>query len=223
MSARHVLAIDFYVDLVCPWCWIGLRQLRGAQQRLRLSHPELELEVNWCSLPLLPQLPRAGVPYLEFYLRRLGGPAALAQRRAKILAHGRGIVPQIDFDRIATMPNTVLAHRMLAWARPRATPAQLTALLEALFQAFFVEGRDIGDAATLEALAATQLHDTGRLRAWLDDEEGWTACQQAAMHPPLNAVGGVPCLVPESGVPLSGVTSVDYLHHWLANLMPLSA
>lgn len=215
MSAARTLAVDFYFDLVCPWCWIGLRQLMGAQQRLRASHPELRVLVNWRSFPLLPQLPRSGMPYQEFYLRRLGGPAALAHRRAQIQMAGQGIVPPFAFDRIATMPNTVLAHRMLAWAQQGAAQAQMAALLESMFAAFFVEGRDLGDAAVLEALAAAQLRDTAGLRAWLADETAWAQSRQAAMRPP--GIDGVPCLVADGGALLSGVTSVDYLQHWLAN------
>jgi len=171
---------------------------------------------------LLPQLPREGMPYHEFYLRRLGGPAALAHRRAQIQLAGQGIVPPFAFERIATMPNTVMAHRMLAWAQQSATQAQMAALLESMFAAFFVEGFDIGDAAVLEALAAEQLRDTAGLRRWLADELAWEQDRQAAMRP-RDGIDGVPCLVADGGAPLSGVTSVDYLQHWLASQALASA
>ena len=207
------MQLDYYFDLVCPWCWIGLRQLQQARQRLRASHPQLALEVNWVSYALLPHLPREGVPYQEFYLRRLGGADALAHRRAQIQMAGQGIVPPFAFERIQTMPNTVLAHRMLDLAR--AQQADLPALLEDLYAAWFTQGRDIGDAGVLCELAAPHLPDSAALAAWLADDAAWAAAQRAALTPRYD-ITGVPALTMPGRAPLGGVTSVDYLHHWLA-------
>lgn len=205
------LAVDFYFDLVCPWCWIGLRQLQSARERLRASHG-LEVEVRWLSFPLLPHLPREGSPYQEFYLRRLGGPAALAHRRAQIQAAGQGIIPRLAFERIRTMPNTVLAHRLLEFARQAG--ADIPALLEVLFDAWFTQGRDIGDGAVLQELAAPYVRNATGLAAWLADETGWELARQAALAP-RGDIGGVPCIVMQGRAPLGGVTSADYMHHWL--------
>ncbi|WP_342116604.1 DsbA family protein [Pseudoduganella sp. OTU4001] len=214
MSAPRKLTVDFWFDLVCPWCWIGLRQLKGAQQRLRASAPDLELEVRYQSFPLLPHLPREGLPYLEFYLRRLGGPAALAHRRAQIQAAGQGIIPPLAFDRITTMPNTLLGHRMLQFVQAHASDA-IPALLEDVFAAWFTEGRDIGNAAVLAALAAPHVPDPAALEAWLADDAGWQSALHAALQPGRAEVGGVPCLTTTGQPPLSGVTGTDYLHFWL--------
>lgn len=215
MSAPRTLAVDFWFDLVCPWCWIGLRQLKGAQERLRASDPGLTLEIRWQSHPLLPHLPRAGLPYQEFYLRRLGGPAALAHRRAQIQAAGQGIVPPFAFDKIATMPNTLLGHRMLAYVQAQAGGTALARLLEDVYAAWFTEGRDIGNAAVLAALVAPYISDHGALETWLADEEAWQAALHAAQHPARAEVAGVPCLTTPGQQPLSGVTGTDYLHYWL--------
>lgn len=215
MSAARTLTVDFWFDLVCPWCWIGLRQLQGARERLRASQPELALEIRWQSFPLLPHLPRQGLPYLEFYLRRLGGPAALAHRRAQIQAAGQGIIPPLAFERIATMPNTLLAHRMLDFVRTHSGNHALPALLEDVFAAWFTEGRDIGDAGVLAALAAPYVAQAGALEAWLADDAGWQAALHAALQPGRAEVGGVPCLTTAGQPPLSGVTGTDYLHFWL--------
>lgn len=216
MTGGRTLAVDFWFDLVCPWCWIGLRQLAGAAERLRASDAGLQLEIRWQSLPLLPHLPREGTPYQEFYLRRLGGDIALAHRRAQIQAAGQGIVPPFQFDRIATMPNTLLGHRMLDYVQEQAGSAVLAQLLEDVFSAWFTEGRDIGNAAVLAALAAPYVPDLAALEAWLADEAGWQAALHAALQPTRSAVDGVPCLTTAGLPPLSGVTGTDYLHHWLA-------
>lgn len=223
MSAPRTLTVDFWFDLVCPWCWIGLRQLKSAQERLRASEPGLTLEIRWQSYPLLPHLPRAGVPYQEFYLRRLGGPAALAHRRAQIQAAGQGIVPPFAFDKIATMPNTLLGHRMLACVQAEAGSAALAQLLEDVYAAWFTEGRDIGDATVLAALAAPYVADRGALAVSLADEAAWQAGLHAALQPGRTEVGGVPCLTTPRLQPLSGVTGTDYLHYWLTQALRAAA
>ncbi|WP_395399695.1 DsbA family protein [Pseudoduganella sp. UC29_106] len=84
-----VLRLAFYFDLVCPWCWIALRQLESAKARLKETHPGIDVQVDFRSYPLLPELPAAGVDYHEFYSLRFRDPAALAHRRAQVQRAGR--------------------------------------------------------------------------------------------------------------------------------------
>jgi predicted DsbA family dithiol-disulfide isomerase len=212
-APARALALEFYFDLVCPWCWIGLRQFVQARERLQASHPELQLAVMWRSWLLLPQLPADGVPYQDFYQRRFGSAEALAHRRARIQEAGRGIVPQFEFDRIERMPNSLAAHRLLDYARQHGSVAQVETLLERLFKAYFNEGQDIGSPAVLLALAQEVIKDCPQLDAWLADPAGRR--KLLARHGPVD-IGGVPALHVAGRSTLGGVTSVDYLHSWLA-------
>jgi predicted DsbA family dithiol-disulfide isomerase len=149
-GARRALRIDVEFDFVCPWCLIGLRNLQSALAELRAGG-QAAPEVHWRGVQLLPQAPPAGWPFHAFYLERLGGSEALRQRQAQVLAAAEAAGARIDYARIATMPNTADAHRLLEYAAQAGTPAQRDALLERLFGAYFEHGEDLGDAAVLLA------------------------------------------------------------------------
>lgn len=207
------LSVEFYFDVICPWCWIGLRQFVQARDRLQATHPGVELDVQWRSHLLLPHLPAQGVCYKEFYQRRFGNAEALAHRRAQIQAAGQGIVPPFEFDRIERMPNALAAHRLLAYAQQNGSPAQYEALLERLFCAYFKEGRDIGSRAVLMELGEQVLGACPMLDVWMSIQ---SARDDVRSNPAAAMINGVPALNMGSREPLSGVTSVDYLHSWLA-------
>jgi predicted DsbA family dithiol-disulfide isomerase len=149
----------------------------------------------------------------DFYQRRFGDPQALAHRRARIQEAGSGIVPPFAFDRIALMPNALAAHRLLAYARRHGTPAQMEAMLELLFHACFSEGRDIGAIAVLMEIGQQVLGDCPGLADWLADQVGRAALLRVTLDTD-DGPSGVPALHIAGLSPLSGVSSVDFLHSW---------
>ena len=56
----------------------------------------------------------------------------------------------IDFEGMKRTPNTLDAHRLIHWA---GIEGKQTAAVSALFEAYFVEGRDIGDREVLADIA----------------------------------------------------------------------
>lgn len=150
------LRIDVYFDLICPWCLIGKRNLGSALERLRRQRPELEVKVRWRAAPLLPATPLDGVPYQAFYEHRLGTPEAVEARRTEVREAGRRAGVSFAFDNIRTLPNTLAAHALIAsigQAESRGDAGATERLIEALFVAYFQDGRDIGDVEVLLAIA----------------------------------------------------------------------
>lgn len=147
------LRIAMGLDFVCPWCLIGLRQLRQAIAMLHAEAPDVEVECDWRGVQLLPQIPAEGLPFHEFYLRRLGGEAALAQRQAQVRAAAEAAGARINYAALHTMPNTADAHRLLQLAAGLGDAAQRDALLESLLTGYFERGDDLGREATLMAHA----------------------------------------------------------------------
>lgn len=151
MSRR--LNVDAYFDFICPWCLIGKRQLDGAIEILRGNHPDVEIEVKWQGVQLLQELPVQGVPFAEFYLRRLGSAEAVRMRQGQVQQAAAAAGVAIDLARIERMPNTAAAHRLFSIANVVGSAAQRDALLERLFSAYFHHGEDLGDHATLLRIA----------------------------------------------------------------------
>lgn len=185
MSAR--LQIDVFFDFICPWCLIGKRQLEQAQARLLSQQPEVHVTVQWHGVQLLPHMPVGGQPFAEFYSRRLGSAEAVSQRQSQVKQAAETVGVDIDFSRIATMPNTADAHRLLERANQLGSPAQRDALLERLYGAYFQQGKDLGCRQTLLTIA----QDCGFEAAAVDDclrGDG-----QAFVGNGAGAASGVPC------------------------------
>lgn len=141
------MRIDFIADVVCPWCWLGwLRLHKGLALR-----PEVRAEVLWRAYQLDPTLPEEGVDRAAYMAQRFPDPE---QRRAAgetLAAEAASDGVQLNSDRIARSPNTNAAHRVIRWAQGQGRQADAAA---ALFQAYFSDGRDIGDPTVLADCAA---------------------------------------------------------------------
>jgi len=157
--------IDVYFDLICPWCWIGKTHLDTARRQWAQRHPEAQVQLRWHSVQLIPQVPPQGWPYQAFYEHRLGGPEAVRARRAQVQAAAARAGLTIHHERIAVFPNTWRAHRLLAFTAQQ-QPDRYEALLNALFEAFFVQGQDIGDDRVLASLAQTHGVDSTEVEAF---------------------------------------------------------
>ncbi|MBK5356638.1 DsbA family oxidoreductase [Pseudomonas sp. TH41] len=184
MSGR--LRIDVFFDFICPWCLIGKRQLERAINLLRTKEPDVELKTVWHGVQLLPQLPAQGEPFTDFYLKRLGNADSVIMRQAQVQQAAMAVGEPIDLSRIATMPNTADAHRLLERVSVLGNTLQRDALLERLFAAYFHRGEDLGCPETLIAIAQSCGFDAGTV----------TDCLYGDGRPFIGspgAIGGVPC------------------------------
>jgi predicted DsbA family dithiol-disulfide isomerase len=163
----RLLRIEVAFDFICPWCLIGLRQLQRALAALREEQPGVAVHVHWRGVQLLPDVPAAGWPFMEFYLHRLGSEAAVRQRQQMVRNAAEAAGAHIDYSAIATMPNTADAHRVLAYATRNGSTAQRDALLERLMRAYFEDGEDLGDAEVLLAHGAACGFDRAVLQSAL--------------------------------------------------------
>ena len=170
------LVIDVVSDVVCPWCYIGKRKLEAALAELGRAEPALSIERRWHPFQLNPDLPSGGIPRAEYLEAKFGGKARAAEIYARIRAVGEEVGIVFDFDRIARQPNTLDAHRLIAWAQQS---GDADPLVERLFRAYFLESRFVGDRDELVSIAmATGLPESGarellgsdRLRAEVEAE-----------------------------------------------------
>jgi predicted DsbA family dithiol-disulfide isomerase len=198
------LAVTVYFDLICPWCLIGKRNLETALSLMAQSDPQVVVKVDWRSTQLLPDVPADGLDFTAFYEARLGGPAAVRARQAQVLAAARDAGCEIAFERIARMPNTAKAHRLLHFARSAGDAGRFEQLLDRLLQAHFVDGLDIGDGLVLTGLAQACGYDGEAAAARIQDpsrDSEW-----------YGAAAGVPLYVFDNGAAVSGAHPPATLH-----------
>lgn len=195
-SAATTLQVDFSLDLICPWCWIGLRNLLAAREMLLARYPDQQLAIHWHADTLLPHIPEHGVPYQAFYEARLGGPRAVEVRRAQVRSavHAAGL--QINHALIETFPSTRLVCALVNYAQTLLDGESMIRFVESIFAAYFVQGRDIGSVMVLQQLAHSAALD------WSPSRFDALRYQSEAGH-----TGGVPHMVFNQRLQVTGAVA----------------
>ncbi len=139
------IRIDIVSDAICPWCWVGKRNLAGALDQLGW-----EAEVHWHPYQLNPVMPREGVDRAAYRTQKFGSLTASAQKDAQVAEAGAAAGLEFRLGEQKRTPNTVLAHRLAKFAAGQGLQNEL---VEVMFRAYFQEGQDIGDPAVLAGLA----------------------------------------------------------------------
>lgn len=149
------MQIDIISDVVCPWCYIGKRNLEKAlalyqaPDAVRDEDKQVPV-VTWHPFQLNPHLPVEGIPRDEYTSSKFGGPERAKEIYARVANAGLAAGIDFRFDTISRQPNTIDAHQLVSLA------AKFNAqdgVVESLFKAYFLEGRDLTDRETLVELA----------------------------------------------------------------------
>ena len=134
------VVLEVFSDYVCPWCYLASARVA----RLKQEHG---VKVELVHFPLHPETPPEGKSLQELFAGRgYDIPKLQAQMRARMQAEG---LPY--GDRKMTY-NSRLAQELGKWADTQPGGA---ALHDALYKAYFVEARNIGDPELLVELAAS--------------------------------------------------------------------
>jgi predicted DsbA family dithiol-disulfide isomerase len=139
------LKVEVASDVVCPWCYIGKRRLEKA---LAAVKGEIEAEIRWLPFQLNPGMPKEGMPRAQYRKAKFGSLERSRALDARVIAEGKSEGIDFAFERIERTPNTLAAHRLIALAENQ------SAVVDALFKAYFEEAKDIGDPKVLAAIAA---------------------------------------------------------------------
>jgi predicted DsbA family dithiol-disulfide isomerase len=205
---RSAFTIDVVSDVVCPWCYIGKRRLAAALNRIAQRRGDLDFRVSWHPFQLNPDLPTEGVDRKRYLEDKFGGPERAAEIHARVSEAGASVGLAFAFERILRQPNTLDAHRLIGWAqRQRAADG----LVEALFRAYFIDGRYLGDRATLAAIAAEAGFDAAAALAMLDGTEGLDEVRSMDARVRELGVTGVPFFIFDNRFAVAGAQEPDAL------------
>jgi predicted DsbA family dithiol-disulfide isomerase len=225
-ETTKTLAIDVWADVACPWCWIGEHRLRAALERFRAVRPEVHVTRAWHPFQLQPQLPPGGVEWETFAREKFGGTDRMDAMFAHVAAAGTSDGLRFRFDRMTVAPNTADAHRLILWAQhvaPRAgtraaeslagdgdaAGARAMAMADALFRAYFAEGRNVSDREVLTDVAVSQGLDGAATRAMLDGHAYEADVRGSQREAQRLGVQGVPFIVLENRLAISGAQPAE--------------
>lgn len=205
------LTIEMVSDLVCPWCWLGLRRLQGAIALV----PEFEVEVLFRPFELDPTIPAEGVDYKAYMKQRFGsdqGRERSNTMRDALIAYGEEDGIPFAFDRITRRPNSFDAHRLVRWAQGQGHGG---AAKEKLFEAYFANGEDIGEKDVLTRIASEIGLDGNLVAELLDrgaDVES-TRDEQSLFRD--MGIAGVPTYIAHRQIAVQGAETSEKLSRFL--------
>jgi predicted DsbA family dithiol-disulfide isomerase len=193
-----VLTVDVTSDVICPWCFIGKRRLEKAITGLTGRR---EVRVRWHPFQLNPQMPKGGMDRKAYRTAKFGSLERSQALDAQVAAAGAAEGLVFAFDKMVRTPNTLDAHRLIRLAGREGIQ---TAVVEALFQAYFSEGRDISDRQSLLGVVAEAGLDRRRAESELDTDEGLSAIRAEEAEARGLGIQGVPFFIVNGEVALSG-------------------
>lgn len=163
--------------------------------------------MRWLPFQLNPDLPEEGIPRRE-YIARKWGPGRGAEIYARVASVGRSVGIPFAFERITVQPNTVNAHRLLCYAERAGVQ---DALAEELFRAYFLEGANLTDKATLAECAARAGLERAAAASYLDSDEDRDLVVRADAEARAAGIHGVPFFIFDGKVGVSGAQEPETL------------
>ena len=155
---------------------------------------------------------RAGT-FLVPGCRRVGAGGRLQAAHDNLTRLGAEVGIPFAFDKIKRAPNTLDAHRVIRWANSAGVQAKV---VDRLFRAYFVEGRDIGDRGVLIDIAGECGLDPGLVEKLLAEGADVEAVREEIAQAQAIGVSGVPFFIFAGRLGLPGAQDPSVLRRALA-------
>jgi len=198
------MQIDIVSDTVCPWCFIGKRRLA----RALAMRPEMSFNIHWRPYRLDPTIPPEGVDRRAYLKAKFGDSPRSAQMGEVIRSEGAGEGIDFHFDKIERSPNTLDSHRLIRWA---GSAGVQDGLVEHMFDAYFVQGRNIGDRAVLREIAAEAGMDAALVAELLEKDADREIVEREDLLAHEMGISGVPTFIFDNRYMVSGAREPEVL------------
>ncbi len=207
-GADDTLTIDVVSDVVCPWCYLGEKRLEAA-----IAEESEPVAVRWRPYQLDPTIPQGGLDRTEYMERKFGRDGRLKTIHDHLVRLGAEVGLPFAFDKIRRAPNTLDAHRLIRWA---ASAGAQREVVDRLFRAYFVEGRDVGDRAALLDIAAASGLDAGIVEKLLAEGADADTVRNEIAQAQAIGVAGVPFFIFAGRLGVPGAQDVSLLRRAMA-------
>ncbi|PGH08708.1 hypothetical protein AJ79_05899 [Helicocarpus griseus UAMH5409] len=165
-----VIKIDIISDVICPWCFIGYRDLQGAISLYQKTYPggsKDEFEITWKPYFLDQEAPKESMLIQDRMLRRMTPQMVeAAQTRLKRVGAALGIKFKFGGYIGSSRPSHVLLHTVGA---ERGSQMQCR-VAETLFQYQFEREEDVSCLETVVRAATEAGLAEKEVREWLAGE-----------------------------------------------------
>jgi predicted DsbA family dithiol-disulfide isomerase len=185
---EQTVKLDILSDPICPWCFIGKTNLEQALANVP-NHPFV---IEWHPFQLNPDMPDSGMDRRDYLEGKFGGKEAAVKAYAPVVEYADKLGLNIDFENMKRTPNTLDAHRIIHWAGIEQKQNQV---VDALFTAYFVEARDIGDQDVLADIADSVGMDASVVRKLLNSDADREDIRNRDAHSREMGVNSVPTFI----------------------------
>ena len=180
-----MIKLDILSDPICPWCYIGKRNLDRALE----ARPDHPFEIEWHPFQLNPDMPPEGMDRQAYLDAKFGGRAQATEVYDRIGDAARAVGLDLDLGGIARTPNTIDAHRLIHWA---GLEGRQTAVVTRLFKAYFEDLLDIGDRRVLGDIAEGVGLDRAMIERLFEGDGDLEDIRARDAHARARGVTGVP-------------------------------
>ncbi len=188
IDPSDVIEIDVISDVMCPWCYIGKRRLEKALAMV----PDVPVDIRWRPFQLDHTIPESGMDRKEYLRKKFGSDEQAAQVYDPVRAAGKDENIPFEFDKITISPNTLNAHRIIRWAMAEGVQ---NAVVERLFQMYFVEGANLTDKAVLADAAVEAGLERAVVERLLESEADVAETKAEISQAQQMGVTGVPAFI----------------------------
>lgn len=183
-----MVKLDIISDPICPWCYIGKANLDKALEAV----PDHPFAMEWHPFQLNPDMPAGGMDRRAYLETKFGGKEGALRAYAPVVEYAEKAGLTINLDAMKVTPNTIDAHRLIHWA---GIEQRQTLVVDLLFKAYFVDGRDIGDHEVLSDIADTAEMDAAVVSKLLASDNDVDDIRQRDAHSRQMGVNSVPTFI----------------------------
>lgn len=185
------MEIDVFSDVVCPWCLVGTARL----QRVLANDGVKDAVVRMHPFLLRADTPDEGMNIHEELRKRYGRSLEGAWARLHAMAKEMGI--ELDLSKQPMTYPTIRAHTLIRAAKEKSND-----VARALFEAYFLQAKNISDLDVLQEIASA--HGLGDVRALLTDESELQKTRDEVSEAVELGIQGVPFFVFNGKIAISG-------------------
>lgn len=199
LKINQKMKVQIWSDIMCPFCYIGKRKLEKALGEFKNA---AQIEIEWKSYQLNPDMKyMPGVSAYDYLAKVKGQTREWSVKMHEYvveMAKGEGL--QYDFDK-AVMANSFNAHRLIQLAKQKGLG---DAAEERLFKAYFMEGINMEDNASLIKIGKDIGLDETEVKSMLESEAFKAEVRKDIEEANKVGVTGVPFFVFNNKYAVSG-------------------
>ncbi len=203
------MQIDVIIDVVCPWCYVGKKQLDRAVAERR----DVVKEVRYRPFQLDATTPQGGVDRRTHYRKKFGDSPQLAVMRQHLNSLAQDLEITFDFESDCLIANTIDAHRLIRWAGSAEAfvPGTQDRVVDALMKAYFEECAFLGDHALLADIGAFAGMDHSLIAELLETDQDADLIRADIQKAKAMGVQGVPFYVFNGKAAVTGAQDSETL------------